>query len=184
MSFSMAIQPRPMYRVVAFVANVKQFRARFYSQLAEVLARSGIEFAVLYSAPSAVEAKKGDSIDLPLPLGRKIPRLYLANNRLLLQIPPVMTIIRADLVIIVQASGYLLNYPLLALSALGIKGVAFWGHGLNLQGDPRSWGERVKRRLARVPDWYFSYTEQTTRYLVAVGMNPARITTIENAIRR
>lgn len=173
------IRPR---RVVAIIANVKQFRRPFYEQLAEALARSGIEFSVLYSAPDPVEAGKGDSIDLPAPLGREIPRSYLANSRVLLQFPPLKTIAQADLVIIVQATGYMINYPLLALSNLGVKRVAFWGHGWNRQGDIRSFSERIKRRLACAPDWWFAYTQQTTRYLASVGMDPARITTIENAI--
>jgi glycosyltransferase involved in cell wall biosynthesis len=178
----MTDQSTRYYRVVAIVANVKQFRRPFYEQLVEALARSGIEFSVLYSAPDPVEAGKGDSIDLPASLGRKVPRRYLANNRVLLQFPPLGAIAQADLVIVVQATGYLLNYPLLALSGLGLKRIAFWGHGLNRQGDASSFSERIKRRLACAVDWWFAYTQQTARYLASVGMDPARITMIENAV--
>jgi glycosyltransferase involved in cell wall biosynthesis len=88
----------------------------------------------------------------------------------------------ADLIIIVQAAGYLFNYPLLAMSALGLKRIAFWCHGRNLQGDPDSFMERVKRRLANSTDWWFAYTNETQRYLESVGVAPHKITPIENAI--
>jgi glycosyltransferase involved in cell wall biosynthesis len=170
------------YRVTAIVANVKQFRSTFYPTLQQRLATRGIELTVVYSDPGDAERAKGDSIDVPPPLGHKVPRLYLARGRLLLQALPLTELAQSDLVILVQSTGYVLNYPLLALSRLGLKKVAFWGHGYNHQGDPASFSERLKRRLASWPDWWFAYTSRTTRYLVEQGMDPARITTIENAV--
>lgn len=169
-------------RVVAIVANVKQFRRAFYTLLHARLAEAGVDFEVLYSAPSREEAGKGDSIDLPPPIGRRVPRLYALGDRALLQLPPLAIIARADLVIVVQATGYLLNYPMLALARLGLKRVAFWGHGWNRQGARDSSSERLKRRLATWPQWWFAYTTRTRTYLESVGMDPARISTIDNAI--
>lgn len=150
--------------------------------LREVLAPHGVELTVLYSAPSALEASKGDNIDLPLPLGRKVPRLFFLQGRLLLQFPRPADIFAADLIIIVQATGYLLNYPLLLLSALRLKRIAFWGHGWNHQGDPKSFSEWMKRRLANASDWWFTYTYETKRYLESIGIAPSKITAVENAI--
>jgi L-malate glycosyltransferase len=167
---------------VAIVANVKQYREAFYSKLSSALKPLDIDLTVLYSESNPVEATKGDSIDLPRPLGRKIPRLSFANHTALLQLPPITEIVAADLIIVVQATGYLLNYPLLLLSALHLKRVAYWGHGRNLQGDPNSVAERVKRRLANASDWWFAYTDETKRYLTSIGVPPEKITPIENAI--
>jgi L-malate glycosyltransferase len=167
---------------VALVANVKQYRAVFYSKLAAALEPLHIELTVVYSKPDSVEATKGDSIDLPRPLGRRIPRVSFANHRALLQFPHPQDILAADLIIVIQAAGYLLNYPLLALSALGLKRVAFWGHGRNLQGNPASISERIKRRLANSTDWWFAYTHETKRYLESIGVASGKITPIENAI--
>jgi glycosyltransferase involved in cell wall biosynthesis len=103
------------------------------------------------------------------------------NHRLLLQIPRPGDILTADLIIIVQATGYLFNYPLLLLSALRLKRIAFWGHGRNRQGNPRSFAERVKRRLANSTDWWFAHTHETKRYLESIGVAPNKITPVENA---
>jgi glycosyltransferase involved in cell wall biosynthesis len=164
------------------VANVKQFRATFYPQLEAALAPLGIRLQVIYSDPSDSERTKGDSIDLAAPLGIRVPRHYMLNERLLIQLPSLRDLAGSDLLIIVQATGYLLNYPLLLLSALRIKRVAFWGHGYNRQGRPASLSERIKRWLATNSAWWFAYTAPTARYLSSLGFPPDRITTIENAI--
>jgi glycosyltransferase involved in cell wall biosynthesis len=172
---------RPL-RVVAVVANVKQYRAAFYSMLASSLAPFEIELTVIYSKPDRMEATKGDSIDLPPPLGRRVPSVSIANHRALLQLPRPRDILSADLIIIVQATGYLLNYPLLLLSAVGLKRIAYWGHGRNLQGNPNSIFERIKRMLANSTDWWFAYTNETKSYLQSIGVASQKITPIENAI--
>jgi glycosyltransferase involved in cell wall biosynthesis len=164
------------------VANVKQYRQQFYPMLRAALEPDGVELTVIYSAPSATEATKGDNIDLPLPTGRRVPRLFFMQERLLLQIPGPAEILRADLIVIVQATGYLFNYPLLLLSALRLKRVAFWGHGWNHQGDPKSFSERMKRRLANATDWWLTHTHETKRYLESIGVSPGKITAVENAI--
>lgn len=178
----MKVQEKPRYRVTAIVANVKQFRASFYLQLKAALAPFGVELKVIYSEPNPIERLKGDSIELPPPLGKKVPRCYLAGNRLLMQFPGLRDIARSDLIIIVQANGYLLNYPLLLLSALGLKKVAFWGHGYNRQGNASSLLERIKRRFVNSSDWWFAYTGETARYLVSLGVDIRKITPIENAV--
>jgi glycosyltransferase involved in cell wall biosynthesis len=164
------------------VANVKQFRGPFYRRLAEDLSRDGVDLTVVFSEPSRSEATKRDSISLPPPLGRRVTGIYMLGNRLLLQLLPVDVLVKADLVIVIQANGYLLNYPLLLLSLLRMKKLAFWGHGYNRQGRRLSISERFKRWLAAAPDWWFAYTDKTTQYLEALGMPANRITTINNAI--
>jgi L-malate glycosyltransferase len=174
------LQKRPL-RVAVMLANVKQYRTAFYPMLSEALARHGIELTVIYSAPNRVEASKGDNIELEPPLGRRVPRLFFLNHRLLLQFPRPRDVLGADLVIIVQSTGYLLNYPLLLLSALRLKRVAFWGHGRNHQGDPRSFSEYLKRALANSSDWWFAHTAETKRYLESLGVDSDKITAVDNA---
>jgi glycosyltransferase involved in cell wall biosynthesis len=172
--------PRPL--VLAIVANIKQYRVMFYSQLAARLAASGIELRVAYSRPHGSEALKGDSTDLPAPLGLKVPRAYLLGGRLLLQAVPLRELARADLVIMVQSNGYLLDYPLLLASRLGLKRAAYWGHGYNHQAHAGALGERFRRRLIGLSDWWFAYTQRTADYLTRQGVRPERITIINNAI--
>lgn len=178
----MKISEKKRRSVVVILANVKQYRKVFYEQLYDALAASDVDLTVLYSDSNAIVALRRDDVDLSPPLGRKISRVSLLNNRLFLQFPPLGVILRADLIIVVQATRILLNYPLLALSVLGLKRIAFWGHGKNHQGDPSSISERIKRRLANASDWWFAYTEETREHLVSVGVSPDKISVIENAI--
>ena len=168
--------------VVAIVANMKRFRIPFYRSLAGELGTRGLDFTVVYSAPDSVEAPKRDTVDLPPPVGVKVKALYLLGNRAMVQVPPLRLLARADLIIVVQANSYLLNYVLLPLTWIGLKRVAFWGHGFNHQGDTRPLGERVKRALATRVYWWFTYTPLTARYLVDLGFPRDRITVVENAL--
>lgn len=168
--------------VVMVVANVKQFRVVFYEKLAERLLRSNIELRVVYSNPSPTEASKRDSADLFSPLGIKVARAYLLSDRLLLQALPLSLLWRADLVVVVQSNGYLMNYLLQLVRLFGWRRLAFWGHGYNHQGDDTSVSERLKRWLASKVDWWFTYTHDTGRYLAELGFPRNRITVIENAI--
>lgn len=167
--------------VLAVVANVKQFRAPFYIRLAELLRSRGICLRVAYSDPHPLEALKKDSVDLPVPLGLKVPRSYLLGGRILAQRVPLRELGTADLVIAVQSNGYLLNYPLLLAARLGIKRVALWGHGYNHQGTRDDIRERFGRVVLRLPNWWFAYTERTAQYLTRNGMPRDRITVIDNA---
>src|SRR4051812_37641870 len=96
--------------VVAIVANIKRFRVPFYERLAQKLSTSGIDLNVVFSDPSAEEMSKKDSADLRAPLGVKVKGRYFLRDRLLLQFPPLRLVRSADLVIAVQANGYLINY--------------------------------------------------------------------------
>ena len=169
-------------RVLAVVANIKQFRVLFYQELAAQLATQGITLRVAYSEPDRTEALKADSAQLSPPLGLKVPCSYLFGGRLLLQWVPMRELARADLIIVVQSNGYLLDYPLLLASRLGLKRVALWGHGYNHQADVADWRETFRRVILRQSDWWFAYTEQTARYLEAAGVPRRTITVINNAV--
>jgi glycosyltransferase involved in cell wall biosynthesis len=168
--------------VVAIVANVKRFRIPFYEQLAEALAGQDVTLKVVYSNPDIVEKMKGDSVDLSEPLGVKVWGLHCFGNRALLQLPSPALLAKTDLIITVQANGYVLNYLLLLLNMLRVKRVAFWGHAFNHQGNPDSVNERFKRWLATKVFWWFTYTPATGDYLKLLGFPPERMTVIENAV--
>ncbi|MEJ0037598.1 MAG: glycosyltransferase family 4 protein [Gammaproteobacteria bacterium] len=168
--------------VLAVVANVKQFRRAFYPHLAEALARHDVILRVAYSDPHHLEASKNDSTDLAPPIGIKCRRLYFLGGRVLAQWLPLSEIVEADLVIIVQSNGYLANYPLLVANRLGLKKVAFWGHGYNHQATSKGMRESFRRFLLRFCHWWFAYTDRTAKHLVAAGMPADRITVVNNAV--
>lgn len=168
--------------VLIVVANVKQFRVPFYSLLERHLEDRGIILRVAYSDPEAGEALKGDSVDLPPPLGVKVRSFHAFEGKALLQAVPLRELLQADIVILIQASGYLLNYPLLLAAATGLKRVALWGHGRNRQGNPKSLSELWKRKVSRYASWWFAYTEETARYIAAIGYPRERITAVQNSV--
>lgn len=173
--------PRPR-TVVMIVANIKQFRFAFYEQLEQALQKAGIRLHVVYSEPAISEQSKGDSRDLPSPLGIKTPRAYCLKERILIQYLPIALLWRADLVVMVQSNGYLANFALHLARWLGWRRVAYWGHGYNHQGMASSLTEKIKRRLACHVDWWFTYTEQTGKYLQDLGFPAHKISVIENAV--
>jgi len=170
------------YKVTIIQATVKQYRESFYLQLRELLSRHGVELTVTYSAPGRIDASKKDDIDLPSAMAKTVPRIYLLNDRILLQFLPPAEVLRSDLIIIDQATGCLHNYPLLLLSRLGLKKVAFWGHGYNRQGNPASLSERCKRHLINWSSSWFAYTSGSIGYLLSAGVPLGKITSVDNAI--
>ncbi|HUK99260.1 MAG TPA: hypothetical protein VLX29_00210, partial [Nitrospirota bacterium] len=170
------------YKVTIIQATIKQYRESFYLKLSERLSQNRIELTVIYSKPGRLDASKKDDIDLPSALTKKVKRIYLMKDRILLQFLPMTEIIRSDLIIIDQATGCLHNYPLLLLSRLGLKKVAFWGHGYNRQGNPTTLSERLKKRLLNWSSYWFAYTSGTVAYLMSAGVPPCKITSVDNTI--
>lgn len=169
-------------RVTIVKTLIKQYRLPFFQKLRAALLSDGIELEVLYSPPSQKERIKHDNIDLSPPLGRCIASQYMWKDQLLVQWPGWKTLRESDLVILVNANRNVINLPLLALSRLGLKKVALWGHGQNHQSGGRTLRERFKEKLALWPRWWFAYTDATANYLAGLGYSRQRITTINNAI--
>jgi glycosyltransferase involved in cell wall biosynthesis len=169
-------------RVVILEAVVKQYRFSFLQKLHAAMRRDGIELKVLYSNREKPGTDNRDNVELPLEFGVKVPGRWLLGNRLFLQ-SGWREVAGADLVVLEQASKYLINYPLLAASRLGWKRVAYWGHGRNRQAqNPRSVPERLKRASLNAVDWWFAYTAGTAEYLVANGVPAKKITVVRNAV--
>ena len=159
---------------------MKQYRLPFFTALERSLAEHGIGLTVVYGTPWAREALRGDNVSLPAPLGFEVKSFYLLNK--LLVIPVLRPWLRADLVIVEQANKNVLNYFLHLLRGLGLKRLAFWGHGRDMQAAPEKWGERFKRLYLRSVDWWFAYTFGARDYVVGQGFDPSRTTAVENAV--
>lgn len=168
--------------LVIIVANIKKFRVSFYNKLANELLHENIELKVLYSDVSFIESSKNDSCDLSSSFAIKIPRIYLFSDRILFQKVPLNLLWRADFIITVQSNGYFINYVLYILRLLRLKNIAFWGHGYNHQGNPKSLKELFKKYFATKVDWWFTYTNSTGKYLHTLGFPQDRITVLENAV--
>ena len=168
-------------RVLILAAEIKHYRRAFLCELAARLHRDGVVLQVAYSAPNRVEREKSDSLALPPELGIEVPGVWLLGERVFVQL--AWGAIRgADLVIVDQGNKHAINYLLLALSRLGRKRVAYWGHGYNRQARAPGASEWLKRKLLTGVDWWFAYTEGVGRYLADHGVAPGIITVVQNTI--
>lgn len=171
-----------MKNVLFVQAFIPHYRVAFFERLHEALRQENIDLRVAYGRQSRINGYGYDSAHRDLPFGVRTRTYWLFNARVLLQ-PVLREIMRADLVIVEQANKHLVNYLLLMLSCLGIKKVAFWGHGWNHQRrNANSLSERVKARLIRYPDWWFAYANSTARYLKAKGVHDDVITVVQNSL--
>jgi len=168
-------------RALIIQAQMKQYRVPVFEKLHVALAREGISLRVAYSDPPVSEVGKGDNRDLPLEYGIKVRAFRACGERILYQ-PLLHEVFAADFVIVEQANKHVLNYLMLLLSALGIKKVAFWGHGKNRQRRGQRFSEWLKHRMLSRVDWWFAYTDGTTRCLIESGVPASRITSVQNAV--
>lgn len=176
-----SLSAKRMPRVLIIEPQMKQYRIPFYARLQSALESSGIDLCVAYSAPVGGDISKGDSCDLPPPVGVKVKAFQLLGGRLLFQ-PLFRQIADADLVIVDHANKHVLNTILVALSRLKLKKVAFWGHGRNRQAVSDSLSERFKRQTVSWVDWWFAYTAGVREYVKSLGMPEDQISTVNNAI--
>jgi L-malate glycosyltransferase len=161
-----------MKRVVILETQLVHYRVSFFVQLASALREHGISLVVGYSG--------GDG-ELPSPLGVDLPVHTRWNGRLVVQ--DAWRLVRdAELVIVSQENRLLFNYVLLALSRLGVKRVAYWGHGFNHQAERSGGSEWLKRRLLSRVDWWFAYTPSVARYLERHGVRSDHLTVVHNTI--
>lgn len=173
---------QPGRHVVFVMGGLVEYRTPFYEGLRAALSDHDIRISVLYEPPRGDDLLRGNLVDLEW--GQRItPRILEVGNRELIWHPHVRTIRDADLVVVLQQSKLLLNYWLLVLQQLGRTRVAFWGHGRNLQSATASrLGEAVKRRISRMPHWWFAYNDFSARIVEDLGYPSERITSVQNAI--
>ena len=141
-----------------------------------------MELTVIYGQPDHNEALKMDAVDLKW--GQRVRNTYFNFGKRELCWQPVLPLVRdADLVIVEMANKLLINYILLLQNALGIKKVAFWGHGKNFQAKKaHRFSEWIKRILSTKIHWWFAYNKLSAEVLQKLGYPMARITVVQNAI--
>jgi L-malate glycosyltransferase len=170
-----------MKTVLIIEAQMKQYRAPFFARLNDALRADGIRLTAAYSDPPPSEARKKDTCDLPPEYGLKVKGYWLWQRRLLYQTLLKATL-ASDLVIVEQANRIILNHLLLPLSRAGLRRVAFWGQGDNLQAERIRFSEWYRRKTLNWVSWWFAYTKGTAKYLEAHGVPPSKITVVQNAV--
>ncbi|MEO8843497.1 MAG: glycosyltransferase family 4 protein [Kofleriaceae bacterium] len=173
--------PSALKRVLIVETQLKHYRKSFLIDLAARLRRDGVELQVAYSPPHGAARALQDTVELDGDLGVSVPVRFLFGGSVVVQSiwPQVRA---ADLVIVEQGNKLAFNYVLLTLSKLGLKRVAYWGHGFNHQQSNPGISDWLKRKLLTRVDWWFAYTSEVTRYLVHHGVPADTISTVHNTV--
>lgn len=177
-------QQRPLNKKVLIVQQVfKQYRLAFFQQLALQLASDGFELTLCFSLPQGNDLAKADNISVPPAAFALLVPLKTFGPLVWQEVPDCTAF---DLVIVEQANRHLLNYLLLGRRLLGLPPkLIFWGHGFNHQASTGLWSslkEHYKRWLLRYADGFFAYTQPVADYAQQQGVDPQRITVLNNSI--
>ncbi len=159
---------------------MKQYRLPFFIGLEKELARFSIRLQVVYGKPWLEESKRGDNAELPAPLGHQVATFRLFR-KLFFQ-PSFLSWLRADLVVLEPANKHAINFVLILLHVIGLKRIAYWGHGYDRQSSPATLGNRFKRRALHLATWWFAYTKGAADYVERQGFDATRITVVQNTV--
>ena len=162
--------------------HLPHYRVDFYNGLRVWLQERGVDLRLVVGQPIGQDVKKDDEGRVEWAERVRNVHVEIANRSIVWQ-PVLRRVRKSDLVVVEQANKLLVNNFLLAWRWFGGPRVAYWGHGFNRNRDTAGRiSEAIKRRMVRRADWWFAYTESTTRYLVGLGVRAERATTVNNAI--
>ncbi len=169
-------------RVAIIQKSVSHYRHRFFDLLREELDEAGVELILIYGQPGAGDAAKKDTVEIPW--GYKVKNVHFRiGSREMYWQPCLRLLSDADLVIVEQANKLLLNYVLFTWQLLGVRKLAFWGHGKNFQAEASNRiSELIKRFVSRRVHWWFAYNELSADVVRNIRFPKNRITVVQNAI--
>jgi glycosyltransferase involved in cell wall biosynthesis len=165
-------------RVLILYKFLPQWRIDFFNRLKVSLSKQNIELTLVYGK---LRNEKNDEVELNW--GIYIPNKIIKFGKMELIWQPAINHVKyADLVIVEQANKLLLNYYLMFLRMFSKKKIAFWGHGINHQDNPNSFGNKFKKLYSFQCDWWFAYTDSVSRIIQSTGYPAEKITVVQNAI--
>ncbi len=176
---SVPSQHRPS---VAFLMEyVPAYREPFYGELGEELERRGIDFHLCVGNPAPPRAQRNDAV---IPEGSIYNESWFANikgRQLKLQRFPKEAR-SADLLVVQQEAGNLINYVLPLRARMG-KPFAVWGHGEDPDPRKRSdFSEGLKGIVSRRACRAFAYTDRSGQVFESIGVPPDLITVTNNSM--
>jgi glycosyltransferase involved in cell wall biosynthesis len=170
-------------RVSLVQKSVPHYRAPFFECLRDRLSSRGIALDLVYGRSPQGASNKADEVDVDW--GTRVDGTWFrVGSAELIWQPVLRHAMRADLVIVEQASRLLTNYVLQMSYVLrGHPRFAFWGHGRNFQARRQSNApERAKRAVATHAHWWFAYNALSAAVVRSLGFPADRITIVQNAI--
>lgn len=171
-----------MKKVVILQHRLLHYRTKLFEQLRTACALKGIQLELVHGQASRRERVKKDEGKLSW-AHRVDNRFFEWGERDIVWQPFPSSLKDAQLVVVMQESRILSNYPLLVGRLWSRRKVAYWGHGKNFQSDaPSGLRERWKNYLLNSVNWWFAYTSMTVDLLKQAKVPATQITQLDNAI--
>jgi glycosyltransferase involved in cell wall biosynthesis len=166
-----------MKRLVIIQRRLTHYRVPFFNLLRDQLGRSGVALSLGCGRGTEKEESKNDSgvLDWADSLRTK----YFAGGAICYQ--SFGHLIKNADMLVVTAESKLINNLYYQYGSPSLR-IGLWGHGANLQGDPKSFKERIKRCASRRADWWFGYTEVSRRIIRDMNFPSDRITILNNSV--
>lgn len=166
-------------RVAIIHPWLPQYRVQFFQRLVSEAAQVGVEIRIFYGDTPPEWRRRGDS---GLPDGfTKLPTAFMSFKGRSLNrkaLGPIFASGPYDLIVVEQAVRNLETYELLARR----EPVAFWGHGRTFTKAVRPQQDKFKQWLVRRGRWFFAYTEGGAQAMALAGMDPDRMTVVQNSV--
>lgn len=171
------------YTVTIFQYRLLHYRIAFFERLRELCGKTGVRIRLVVGQPSRSESVKADMGTLPWAEPVRNWYLPIKERKDICWQPSPPGVKDSALVIVMQENRLLANYWWLLRRRLGGPAVAFWGHGRDFQSRrANTLRGRWKKRIARLPDWWFAYTPLTMQVLAELGYPAERTTCVNNAM--
>ncbi|WNO06248.1 glycosyltransferase family 4 protein [Rhodoferax mekongensis] len=164
-------------KIVVVQRRMTHYRLAFFESLRQQMTERGLELVLAYGVGTAEEQGKNDSAEIAW--AHKLATKYFWGGRICYQ--PLKSVCNQAEMLVIALENKLVCNLWHQFAPVPYK-VALWGHGANLQGNPGSWREKFKRRVARRADWWFGYTEHSRPLIAQSGFPADRITVLNNAI--
>jgi len=172
---------RPLRSVIIVQTYIPTYRVPFFEELRCSLAGRRIELRVVTSRPAREQAARDDAAHLDWAdqvIGREVK---VAGRRLILA-TSARYWSHSDAVIAMQQGTSLdTNHALVSMKMRGIR-VGLWGHVKPYTSAGNRLDLWVERRQLHRADHVFAYTDGGAEYAIEAGVEPARVTSVQNTV--
>ncbi len=170
-----------MKKVTIIYKFLPQWRVDFFNLLKSSLLNDNIELNLIYGKLNGKDTAKKDEVKIAW--GKYVPNYVFKIGGIELYWQPVLKEIKnSDLIIAEQANKLLVNYYLMVSRKFNKTKFALWGHGLNLQDNPKSMANKFKINYSNQCDWWFAYTKNVKERISKIGFPDDKITIVQNSI--
>lgn len=170
----------PTASVHIYQPYLPRYRMRFFSRLRDELASTEVALSLLHGSPCGSQAARSDAATLDWAMHMPMRNLRMGRRQLSLPRRGSRDA-PADLAIFEQALSNGAAWRAL-LGRRCDQRIALWGHGEILTRSARAVESKVLRSMTARSDWFFAYTDLSSRFVASTGFPHDRITVVNNTV--